>query len=286
VVAREAVMADDLGWSVEGFRQAFGEASREGLVEADWKAGVVVLRKALLDGAGDPRETSRPESPNVLKSWAKSWDEVPDCALKGLYLSQLGSFAEALGPTFAQAFQEAFRKALAKASTDPSPNQDQEQKQDQEQEGRVSAAVAASSPAPSARRPPSASRSSLSPADRAAAMAVLRKLGEQTGIEYRGGDKHTRLILGRYHDGFDELDLRKIIAYASRTPKEGGLGWNGDEKMRHCLRPETLFGPENIEKYVDAARSWFKQRIAADLQPSPEFNAWRAEQAPRLAVVK
>jgi uncharacterized phage protein (TIGR02220 family) len=126
----------------------------------------------------------------------------------------------------------------------------------------------------------------LTPAARAAAGAVLRKLGEQTGIEYRGAEKHVAMIIGRYRDGFDELDLRKVIAYASRTKQEGGLGWNADEKMRMFLRPETLFGPETIERYADAARSWFKQRIAAELQPSPEFNAWRAEQAPRLAVVK
>jgi hypothetical protein len=139
IVARDLVMASDLGWSVEAFRQAFVEASGKGLAKADWKAGLVVLRKALLDSTGEPRDTARPESPNVIKSWAKSWDEIPDCALKGEYLQSLGSFTKALGEGFHQAFREGFRKALVKASAHPSLNQDQEQKQDQKQEQEVSA---------------------------------------------------------------------------------------------------------------------------------------------------
>lgn len=124
IVAREAVMADDLGWSIEAFREAFGEALGEGLVEACWEAGVVVLKKALIDSTGEPRDTSRPESPNVIKRWAKSWDEIPECDLKRRYLRDLGSFAEGLGGPFAEAYREAFRKALAKPSPHPSSNQD------------------------------------------------------------------------------------------------------------------------------------------------------------------
>lgn len=117
VIGREAVLADDLGWTVEAFREAFGEASREALVEADWKAGLILLKRALFDGSGEPRETSKPESPNVIRHWEKSWDMVPECGLKAEYLSQLGSFCEALGEAYAKAFTEAFRKALAKASS-------------------------------------------------------------------------------------------------------------------------------------------------------------------------
>jgi hypothetical protein len=139
IIARDLVMASDLGWSVEAFREAFREASGKGLAKADWKAGLVVLRKALLDSTGEPRDTARPESPNVIRAWAKSWDEVPDCTLKGEYLQSLGSFTKALGEAFHQAFREGFRKALVKASTHPSLNQDQDQEQKQEQEQEASA---------------------------------------------------------------------------------------------------------------------------------------------------
>ncbi|MGN6107263.1 MAG: hypothetical protein ACTHU0_19300 [Kofleriaceae bacterium] len=132
VVARQEVIASDLGWPLEAFREAYGEAFREGLVEADWKAGVVVLRKALLDSHGDPRDTARPESPNVLKSWAKSWGDIPECELKRSYLRSLESFAEGLGKGFTKAFTEGFRKALGKPSLHPSSNQEQDQEQDQD----------------------------------------------------------------------------------------------------------------------------------------------------------
>ena len=126
VIANELVMASDLGWSVEAFREAFQEVFAKGMAEASWKGGLVVLTKALLDSTGDPRETARPQSPNVIRSWAKAWDEVPDCDLKNKYLLRLESFSKALGEAFSKAFAEAFRKALAKASRHPSPIQEQD----------------------------------------------------------------------------------------------------------------------------------------------------------------
>lgn len=276
VVAREAVIADDLGWSIDGLRAAFQETFREGLVEVDLKVGLVVLKKALLDSAGEPRDTAKPENPNVLKHWAKSWDEIPDCDLKHSYLQQLGSFAERIGEPFQKAYLEGFRKALMKVG-EPLPIQDQEQKQEQE-----------SPPIPpkgGVRRP---SRKAVhGAAGKAAAMVVLAKLSETTHIEYRGADKHVGLILARYSDGLDELDLRKVIAYVAR-PKPEGLGWAGDPNMQHYLRPETLFGPQTIERYLDAARSWFARADIPVPAPSAEFLAWREanEPQPRLAVVK
>ncbi len=132
-------MASDLGWSVSDFRHIAREVtlprrvfpnaiegSIKPLAKADWKVGLVVLSKALLDSSGEPRETARPASPNVIRSWAKSWDEVPECYLKHEYLQTLGSFAKGLGEAFAKAFAEAFRKALAKPSPHPSPIQNQD----------------------------------------------------------------------------------------------------------------------------------------------------------------
>lgn len=142
-------------------------------------------------------------------------------------------------------------------------------------------------PLPKPRR--SRSKSAHSDTDRAAAMAVLRKLGEQNGTEYEGAENHVRLIVGRYREGRTELDLRKIIAYASRDESEDGLGWLSNPKMRKHLKPEVLFGPENITRYVDDARSWFKRKFDdRDIAPSPEYLAWfEAENPqPRLAVVK
>lgn len=124
VVAREEVIASDLSWPVEGFRKAFQEVFAKGLAKADWKGGVVVLRKALFDSLGEPRDTSRPANPNVLKGWERSWETVPECALKTEYLHSLKAFAKALGKPFEKAFEEGFGKAFAKACAQPLPIQD------------------------------------------------------------------------------------------------------------------------------------------------------------------
>lgn len=139
VVAREAVMADDLGWSIEGFREVFSELEDRGMVCADWRTGVVILPRGLQDSSGEPRSAAKPESPNVIRKWAKSWDDIPDSPLKDEYLRLLASFAEALGGHYRKAFLQAFSKAMGKASIkasikatpQPPPNQDQEQDQEQ-----------------------------------------------------------------------------------------------------------------------------------------------------------
>ncbi len=106
IVATEAVIADDLGWPVGShdpftgqcrcLRDAWNEIASRDMAQADWKAGLVVLPRALLDRSAVPRESSRPTSPNAFKGWAKSWSEIPDCRLKDEYLLQLGEFAKAL----------------------------------------------------------------------------------------------------------------------------------------------------------------------------------------------
>lgn len=133
VVAREAVMADDLRWSLEAFRDAFGEAFAKGMVEADWNAGVVVLRKALFDGSGRPRETSRPTSPNQIRGWAKSLWMIPDCELTREYLRTLEAFSDAVGNAFGDAFRDAFRHA----TRHPSPTQETGNRKQEREKARA-----------------------------------------------------------------------------------------------------------------------------------------------------
>ena len=129
IVMGESAMAEHLGWTLEAFREAFGEVFAKGMAEADWKVRLVAIPKAI--------RKHKPQSPNVVISWRQQWLEVPDCALKVKFYRELKAFVEGLG--------EAFREAFAKACPDPSPNQDQDQDQDQDQEkkrGRPSAAIA------------------------------------------------------------------------------------------------------------------------------------------------
>ncbi len=123
-----AAMAEELGWDIEAFDKAFGEAFRQGMVKADWKAKVVWVPNAL--------KCNRPESPNVVTSWGAEWDLIPECDLKREAFQSLKASISALGEGFAKAFDKAFSKPIGKASGMPTgktcPNQEQEQEQDKE----------------------------------------------------------------------------------------------------------------------------------------------------------
>ncbi len=140
IVATEAVIADDFGWPLDAelfgseaarhgprsLREAWREVEDRGMARADWISGVIVLPKALIDGAGNPRETARPTSPNALRGWAKAWPEIPECGLKDWYLQELGRFVVALDrwtaeerrtelkTVYADAYRDAFETHLAR----------------------------------------------------------------------------------------------------------------------------------------------------------------------------
>ncbi|HLV85812.1 MAG TPA: hypothetical protein VKV39_02475 [Candidatus Sulfotelmatobacter sp.] len=110
----EKSLAEEVGWSVEGFRKGFRELFQEGLIKADWNARVVWIPNAI--------KYNPPENPNVVKSWRDSWDEVPECPLKSEAYERLKGFTEGLGEGFGKAFRKCCAKGLA--------NQEQEQEQE------------------------------------------------------------------------------------------------------------------------------------------------------------
>lgn len=118
--AREVALADALGWTLEGFREAFREVFAKGWVKVDWRAGLVWVPRA-------PKYNA-PESPNVIKSWRATFIELPECQLKREALGGLRAFAEGLPEGFRKAFAEAFPIGLPKGS----PYQEQEQEQEQD----------------------------------------------------------------------------------------------------------------------------------------------------------
>ena len=124
--AGPASMAEDLGWSVEAFREAFREVFREGMVKADFKARVVWLPKAI--------EHNPPANPNIVTSWWPEFELIPECSLKWEALESMKSNIYTMSDGFISAFDKAFGKALVKALANGMANQDQEQKQDEEQQ--------------------------------------------------------------------------------------------------------------------------------------------------------
>ncbi len=97
-------LAAEKGWTAEAFREAFQEALAKGMAEHDERACLVVLPNFL--------KYNKPESPNVVKSWADALDLLPECSLKTRVIARSKAFAEGLGEAFAKALPEAFAKAL------------------------------------------------------------------------------------------------------------------------------------------------------------------------------
>ncbi len=126
----EMGLAESLGWDLEGFRKAFAEVYREGMAEGDWEARVVLVPNAIKYNA--------PESPNVVRSWVKVFDMIPECDLKGKWLVRLNRYfteeyegSEAYAKAFTEAFGEPLIEALAQPIANPQP-QPQHKPQHQE----------------------------------------------------------------------------------------------------------------------------------------------------------
>jgi hypothetical protein len=155
------MLAEALGWDLKAFREAFAEASRQGLVKADFEARLIWLPNAI--------RYNEPENPNVVKSWRAAWDELPECKLKRVAwealrvaLAAKDEVAEKNESAWVTAFSqscpepsvEGSAKGMPKSCGKPSdktcgkapPNQEQEQ--DQEQEEGLSAEPIDSAPSP------------------------------------------------------------------------------------------------------------------------------------------
>ena len=96
----------------------------------------------------------------------------------------------------------------------------------------------------------------------ASVRVVLDKLTAQNGVRYSGTEAHTKLIIRQLRRGIPEMDMRAVIGYCAVE-----LGWATDDAMVKYLRPETLFGPDTISKYLDPARNWFAKLPGAKSQP-------------------
>lgn len=122
--AGRAAMAEELGWEIEDFDKAFAEVFQQGMAEADFKARVLYVPNAI--------KHNKPESPNVVKSWAAEFDLIPECDLKWKAFEALKASIHALGEAYGEAFDKTFCKPSGKATVKTTGNQEQEQEQEQD----------------------------------------------------------------------------------------------------------------------------------------------------------
>lgn len=98
-VAGTASLAEALRWDQLVLLQCWTEIERQGMAHADWAHRLVWLP----NGA----RHNPPQSPNVVRSWATTWGELPMCALKQQAHRGLRADMRTLGPAWVTAFDEA-----------------------------------------------------------------------------------------------------------------------------------------------------------------------------------
>lgn len=98
--AGRAAMAEELGWEVEAFDLALGEVLALGMAKVDLKARVFWLPNAV--------KHNPPASINVVKSWARAFELLPDCQLKYEAFDVLKASCYAVSEAIGMAFDKAF----------------------------------------------------------------------------------------------------------------------------------------------------------------------------------
>jgi len=99
-------LARELGVPEEAFREGFDK----GLLEVDEEASLIVAPKFIIHNP--------PGSPNVVRSWTKIDQTLPDCELKRKHYQRVKALVEGLGEAFAKALPKAFTKVFANRARD------------------------------------------------------------------------------------------------------------------------------------------------------------------------
>ncbi|MER8431391.1 hypothetical protein [Mesorhizobium caraganae] len=113
-------LAEELGWKVEDFREAFAKICGKGMAKHDERVHLIALPNFI--------KYNPPVSPNVVRAWESSLDMLPECDLKNEVIQIGKAFAEGMSKGFGKALPEGFRKGVSK--TLPIQEQEQEQEQD------------------------------------------------------------------------------------------------------------------------------------------------------------
>jgi len=252
----ESAMADEIGWSLEGFREAFAEVLREGMVKADWKARFVWLPNACKYNA--------PESPNVVRSWRIPWDELPECALKNEVWQTLKDFTQGLGNGFAKAFDEACPKPSAKTLANQEPEPEQKQKPVIERVGIPAARARkpppiAAVPEPQQPPPPPPTHETVSSPkpDPAKLERIRAALEVATNIPADWEPDEPTL---------ERLRMDGILQPGQRPPREVVVAFRAHHEAQGTLRIKRLWGAE-FAKWMARQRTYDTERAARNPAP-------------------
>lgn len=107
-----AAIAEELNWDIEDFDLALNEALALGLVKADLKARVFWLPNAA--------KHNPPASVNVIKSWVRAFELLPECKIKSDAYISLRAACYGVSETMGMAFDKAM--PLPKDKPEPLPS--------------------------------------------------------------------------------------------------------------------------------------------------------------------
>lgn len=230
IVARPAVMADDLRWSRRGFDRAMAEIVAASMAEMDGEVGLTVLQNALIHD-GQPRNSARPNGANAIKSWCSSLIAIPSCSLRDVLVERMEEFAVMCGEEISNAFAESMGRPCTTAKRRHSPTitngvgtQDQEQKKDQDQEQKKDG------------EPAAPALTLIPPVAKPDPVADLwahqeRRRSEGPGLRpLKLTPDRRKAVQARRADGNSDDDLRACIdAYADEASRTGDWQWlNGN----------------------------------------------------------
>lgn len=113
VVGGDASLSEQLGWTPERLRERFAELARNGL-QVRRENRIVWLPNAL--------KYQPPANPNMIKGWAKKWDDVPEGDLKRELWQALRIACKSWSVLFSKLFEEPSQVGCGNGSSNRSGN--------------------------------------------------------------------------------------------------------------------------------------------------------------------
>ena len=111
-VMGEAALAEELGWPLAATQNTIMELERAKMLVRDAKTRLMWLPKAMIH--------NKPESPNVVVGWKRSWLELPKCKTLNDAYEILREWCAGLGDPYLRAFKVAVGDAPPLPSSNPS----------------------------------------------------------------------------------------------------------------------------------------------------------------------
>lgn len=119
---RVSNLADELGWQRDAMSHAIQEVTLNGMIDADEKAGLMVINNFLKYNA--------PSSPNAFKSWCELIDLMPECDLLDKHVARLKTFVDGLSVGMRNAIPndliDAIKDAMSRTNGQPCRTQEQD----------------------------------------------------------------------------------------------------------------------------------------------------------------